>query len=272
MRPTHGINFLASYTLRPRHRPRVGPEHRRRAAAGAAGDDRRRGIDRAGAGAREGRRAVRRPPPLRRQLRRASCRRRRSMGAVVEHVARRLAAQRHRPGADRLPAHRHRPVTRHPLPDQPAGRDLRSERRTRRTPSSSGSTPLLRRAAPVADDRRRVRATPAATPSAAPASRAPTCRSSRTSTLRAATRIQLRVEAFNLFNQARFGQPGDAIGTANFGRITSAEDGRVMQLGGEVQFLGASQARARSWKARLASHESTGARQMLQVDELTADG
>jgi hypothetical protein len=44
-------------------------------------------------------------------------------------------------------------------------------------------------------------------------------------------RIQLRIEAFNLFNQAHFNQPSGAIGTANFGRITTAQDGRVMQLG-----------------------------------------
>ena len=50
-------------------------------------------------------------------------------------------------------------------------------------------------------------------------------------------RVQLRVEAFNLFNQTRFGQPGNQIGTANFGRITSAEDGRIIQLAVEVQFL-----------------------------------
>jgi hypothetical protein len=44
-------------------------------------------------------------------------------------------------------------------------------------------------------------------------------------------RIQLRLEAFNLFNQVRFNNPSGAIGTANFGRITAAQDGRVMQLG-----------------------------------------
>jgi outer membrane receptor protein involved in Fe transport len=43
--------------------------------------------------------------------------------------------------------------------------------------------------------------------------------------------LQLRLEAFNLFNQARFGQPGGTIGTATFGQITSADDGRIIQLG-----------------------------------------
>jgi len=46
-----------------------------------------------------------------------------------------------------------------------------------------------------------------------------------------ARRIQLRIEAFNLFNQAHFNNPSGAINTANFGKITSAQDGRVMQLG-----------------------------------------
>lgn len=49
-------------------------------------------------------------------------------------------------------------------------------------------------------------------------------------------RIQLRLEAFNVFNQARFNNPSGAIGTANFGRITSAADGRVVQLGMKYLF------------------------------------
>jgi hypothetical protein len=45
-------------------------------------------------------------------------------------------------------------------------------------------------------------------------------------------RIQVRVEAFNVFNQAHFNQPAAAISTpASFGKITSAQDGRVMQFG-----------------------------------------
>ncbi len=49
-------------------------------------------------------------------------------------------------------------------------------------------------------------------------------------------RLQLRLEAFNLWNQTRFGQPGNQIGTANFGRITTAEDGRIMQLAVKYSF------------------------------------
>jgi hypothetical protein len=48
-------------------------------------------------------------------------------------------------------------------------------------------------------------------------------------------RIQIRIEAFNLLNQAHFNQPSGAINTANFGKITSAQDGRVVQLG--LKFL-----------------------------------
>ena len=49
-------------------------------------------------------------------------------------------------------------------------------------------------------------------------------------------RIQLRIEAFNVFNQTRFGQPGGQISTANFGRITNAEDGRIIQLAVKYSF------------------------------------
>ncbi|MGE3959531.1 MAG: TonB-dependent receptor [Vicinamibacterales bacterium] len=44
-------------------------------------------------------------------------------------------------------------------------------------------------------------------------------------------RLQFRVEAFNIWNQERFGQPGNQIGTPNFGVITTADDGRIVQLG-----------------------------------------
>ncbi len=49
-------------------------------------------------------------------------------------------------------------------------------------------------------------------------------------------RVQLRIEAFNAFNQNRFGQPGNQIGTVNFGRITSADDGRIVQLAVKYSF------------------------------------
>ena len=49
-------------------------------------------------------------------------------------------------------------------------------------------------------------------------------------------RLQFRLEAFNLFNQTRFNQPGGTIGTGNFGRITSADDGRIVQLALKYSF------------------------------------
>ncbi|MGH9307785.1 MAG: TonB-dependent receptor domain-containing protein, partial [Vicinamibacterales bacterium] len=49
-------------------------------------------------------------------------------------------------------------------------------------------------------------------------------------------RLQFRVEAFNLFNQARFGNPNTTIGNVNFGRITAAEDGRIIQLAIKYSF------------------------------------
>jgi outer membrane receptor protein involved in Fe transport len=44
-------------------------------------------------------------------------------------------------------------------------------------------------------------------------------------------KIELRIEAFNLFDQARYGNPGLSLGTPTFGVITSADDGRIVQLG-----------------------------------------
>ena len=49
-------------------------------------------------------------------------------------------------------------------------------------------------------------------------------------------RLQFRVEGFNLFNQARFGQPVGTIGNPDFGRITTAEDGRIVQLAVKYSF------------------------------------
>jgi hypothetical protein len=49
-------------------------------------------------------------------------------------------------------------------------------------------------------------------------------------------RLQFRIEAFNLFNQTRFANPGNQIGSATFGRITQAEDGRVIQLAVKYSF------------------------------------
>ncbi|MGE3512433.1 MAG: hypothetical protein AB7N65_26510, partial [Vicinamibacterales bacterium] len=62
----------------------------------------------------------------------------------------------------------------------------------------------------------------------------------RTVVLRGHQAIQLRVEAFNLWNQTQFRNPGtgvpgvsqtgNQIGTPQFGQISAAEDGRIIQL------------------------------------------
>jgi hypothetical protein len=49
------------------------------------------------------------------------------------------------------------------------------------------------------------------------------------------TRIQLRWEIFNLLNRTNFDTPNRTFGTANFGRIFSAEPAREMQFG--LKFL-----------------------------------
>ncbi|MBI3401590.1 MAG: TonB-dependent receptor [Acidobacteria bacterium] len=48
--------------------------------------------------------------------------------------------------------------------------------------------------------------------------------------------LQLRLEAFNVLNQERFGQPGNQIGSPTFGVITTADDGRIVQLGIKYMF------------------------------------
>jgi hypothetical protein len=48
--------------------------------------------------------------------------------------------------------------------------------------------------------------------------------------------LQLRVEAFNAFNTVRFNQPGNQIGSPTFGQITSADEGRIIQLGIKYTF------------------------------------
>ena len=48
--------------------------------------------------------------------------------------------------------------------------------------------------------------------------------------------VQLRLEAFNVFNQERFGQPGATAGSPTFGVITSADEGRIVQIGVKYTF------------------------------------
>lgn len=50
------------------------------------------------------------------------------------------------------------------------------------------------------------------------------------------TRLQLRAEAFNVFNRANFATPGTVLGATNFGVITSTEDPRQIQLAAKLYF------------------------------------
>jgi hypothetical protein len=48
--------------------------------------------------------------------------------------------------------------------------------------------------------------------------------------------LQLRLEAFNLFNHAQFQNPSGEINSSQFGFVTSARDGRILQLGAKFLF------------------------------------
>jgi hypothetical protein len=49
-------------------------------------------------------------------------------------------------------------------------------------------------------------------------------------------RLQIRAEAFNVFNRANFQAPGTAFGAANFGVITGTEDPRQLQFAVRLYF------------------------------------
>jgi hypothetical protein len=51
----------------------------------------------------------------------------------------------------------------------------------------------------------------------------------------AATSLEIRLEAFNLTNTPPLGAPNGVFGSAAFGTITTAGDGRVLQIG--VKYL-----------------------------------
>ena len=48
--------------------------------------------------------------------------------------------------------------------------------------------------------------------------------------------LQLRAEAFNVFNEVNYGNPNTSFGSATFGRITTARDPRIIQLGAKLNF------------------------------------
>ena len=50
------------------------------------------------------------------------------------------------------------------------------------------------------------------------------------------TKVELRVEAYNLLNRANFEIPGITLGTADFGVISRAKPARTVQLGARVGF------------------------------------
>jgi hypothetical protein len=49
-------------------------------------------------------------------------------------------------------------------------------------------------------------------------------------------RLQFRTEFFNVLNHPNLGNPGLTVGTANFGKIISAGDPRVLQFGLKYRF------------------------------------
>jgi outer membrane receptor protein involved in Fe transport len=54
--------------------------------------------------------------------------------------------------------------------------------------------------------------------------------------IRESMQVQLRIEAFNALNQPIFYPPGNMIGTPTFGVITQAADGRVFQMAAKFSF------------------------------------
>lgn len=48
--------------------------------------------------------------------------------------------------------------------------------------------------------------------------------------------LELRLEAFNALNHTQFGQPNGSFTSKNFGRITTAAPGRLIQLGAKIYF------------------------------------
>ena len=48
--------------------------------------------------------------------------------------------------------------------------------------------------------------------------------------------LQLRFEAFNVFNHAQFMNPTGEINSSEFGQVTGARDPRIMQIGAKFLF------------------------------------
>ena len=50
------------------------------------------------------------------------------------------------------------------------------------------------------------------------------------------TRLDIRVEAYNVFNRTNFNLPGFTLGAPDFGAISSARPPRTLQLGARLRF------------------------------------
>ena len=50
------------------------------------------------------------------------------------------------------------------------------------------------------------------------------------------TKLDVRVEAYNLLNRTNFNAPGSTLGAADFGVISSARPARAIQLGARLSF------------------------------------
>jgi hypothetical protein len=55
-------------------------------------------------------------------------------------------------------------------------------------------------------------------------------------TLTERTRLQLGLDMFNLFNHTNFNNPSGNVNSGNFGRITSAAAGRILQIRAKFNF------------------------------------
>jgi hypothetical protein len=58
---------------------------------------------------------------------------------------------------------------------------------------------------------------------------------SKATNITESTQLQLRFEAFNVFNHAQFKNPDGEINSSTFGQVTEARDPRIMQVG--LKFL-----------------------------------
>jgi hypothetical protein len=58
----------------------------------------------------------------------------------------------------------------------------------------------------------------------------------RTFSLKEKARLEFRAEAFNTFNRVIFGAGGTTLGSATFGKVTSAGAGRRLQLVAKISW------------------------------------